>query len=296
MTAAEQLVLRSESLELILLPEAGGRIHRLRADGHDLLRTPADPETHRTDPFFWGAYPMAPWCNRAPAGRRTVAGRDVALAPNFSDGSAIHGLVSSVPWHVDGPGRLSVTAGGDAAWPWAFAVSLDASVDDREVRLGYRLVNRSDAPMPAGLGLHPWFRAPLDVRLPADRVYPSNTNSDTEPVPVADTFDFRDRRRPAGGLDGTWTELREPRVELAWSDLGIGVDLVIGASGGGPCVALATPDEVGAVAIEPQTHGPDPLRRLERDEPDAPALLLPGEALALDLYLVIRPDRVWLTG
>ena len=36
-----ELVLGSDELEVVLLPELGGRIHRLRAFGTDLLRTPA---------------------------------------------------------------------------------------------------------------------------------------------------------------------------------------------------------------------------------------------------------------
>src|SRR5690606_22301221 len=171
-----ELVLRGETLELVILPEVGGRIHRLRAFGRDLLRTPPDPAVHREHPFFWGAYPMAPWCNRATPGRRVVAGREVDLAPNFPDGSAIHGLVSSRPWEVIGPGALSA-AGGDGSdgWPWPFEVSLDSTIDGEVVRLAYRLTNRSDAPMPAGIGLHPWFRRPIEVRLEAEAVYPANT-------------------------------------------------------------------------------------------------------------------------
>ena len=60
----EELRFGAEALEVIVLPQVGARLHRLRAFGHDLLRTPPDPGTHATDPYFWGAYVMAPWCNR----------------------------------------------------------------------------------------------------------------------------------------------------------------------------------------------------------------------------------------
>lgn len=46
-----------------LLPDVGARLHRLRVFGQDLLRTPAEPAEHLRDPFRWGAYVMAPWCN-----------------------------------------------------------------------------------------------------------------------------------------------------------------------------------------------------------------------------------------
>ena len=283
MSVPAELRLASDALEVVLLPELGARLHRLRAFGHDLLRTPPDAAAHRDDPFFWGAYPMAPWCNRARPGPRGVAGRAIDLAPNFDDGSAIHGLVSSAPWRVDGPSRLSIERADDERWPWAFAVSLDVSVDASSLRLNYRLTNRSDGLMPAGLGLHPWFRAPVRVRLPADVAFAANTGSATEPEPVTGDLDLRRLRSPALGLDGTWTGFSERRAELAWPDRGLRATLAFTPSAGTPHVALATPAHLDAIAVEPQTHGPDPLRRLERGEPHGPVLLPPGDALTLDL-------------
>ena len=39
-----------------LLPELGGRLHRLCVFGQDLLRTPADPTAYLRQPFHWGGY------------------------------------------------------------------------------------------------------------------------------------------------------------------------------------------------------------------------------------------------
>jgi aldose 1-epimerase len=286
----ETMTLASDAVEVVLLPAVGGRIHRIRAFGHDLLRTPPDPASHRSDPFFWGAYPMAPWCNRARPGRSVVAGRQVDLEPNFDDGSAIHGLVSSVPWRVTGPGTLEVAVDGPR-WPWAFGVRLEVAVDAEIVRLGYRLENRSDAPMPAGLGLHPWFRAPVEVRLPAASVYPANTDSAVRPRPVQDRFDLRSGGPPSPGMDATWGELAEPSLELTWPATAVTARLGMTTSAPGILVALASPSDMGAVAVEPQTHGPDPLRRLDAGEPDAPILLPPGAVLALDLRLEVALAR-----
>ncbi len=176
MSRHAELVLRSDTLEVVLLPELGGRLHRLRAFGTDLLRTPGDPATHGDEPFFWGAYVMAPWCNRAQPGPTPIAGRTVDLPSNFADGSAIHGQVSARPWEVDADGSLHVTGGGDG-WPWEYEVTASALVDGPSLALDYRLVNRSDAPMPGGIGLHPWFLRPVALRIPAEAVYPANAGS-----------------------------------------------------------------------------------------------------------------------
>jgi aldose 1-epimerase len=285
-----ELTLRSDELEVVILPQVGGRIHRIRAFGADLLRTPDDPATHGAEPFFWGAYVMAPWCNRAAPGPTEIAGRRVDLAPNFPDGTAIHGLVSSGSWVRHGGGQLAIRCDAVDAWPWPFEVRQAASVAEATLELEYRLVNLDpDAPMPAGLGLHPWFRRPVEVRLPAERAYASNTESPTEPAPVAGDLELRTLAPPADGLDGTWTGLTDPVIELAWPETGIRATIEIATNAPpGALVAVATPLGLEAIAVEPQTHGPDPFRRLAAGEPDPPALLPPGASLRLAIRLTVE--------
>jgi galactose mutarotase-like enzyme len=224
MTARPPLALRSDELEVVILPDAGGRIHRIRAFGEDLLRTPDDPSTHGVEPFFWGAYVMAPWCNRARPGRMEVAGRRVELEPNFPDGTAIHGLVSSAPWDRDGDHELAIRRDAGRGWPWAFEARQAATLDGPLLAVRYRLTNlERDAPMPAGLGLHPWFRREVELAVPASRAYASNTGSSPAPEPVAGDIDLRSLRRPATGIDATMTGLADPRIDHAWPDPGIRV-------------------------------------------------------------------------
>lgn len=285
MTALHEVISRSDALEATFLPDLGARLHRLRAFGHDLLRTPDDPALHRDDPFFWGAYVMAPWCNRAPAGDRTIAGRPVALTANFPDGSAIHGLVAAEPWDQRDGGSFAIAwREGAGGWPWAFALTLVCEVRGPTLRMEYRLANRSDTPMPAGIGLHPWFIRPVELRLPADAVYAANAGSAAKPTPVIAELDLRRSSAPAAGLDGTWTALAEPAVELAWPTLGVRARMTV-ASSTRTLVAVANPSAIPAVAVEPQTHGPDPFRRLARSEPDAPVMLPPDGEIRLDLRL-----------
>jgi aldose 1-epimerase len=289
MTAVEQIVLGGDGVEMVLLPEIGARIHRLRVDGVDLLRTPDDPATHRDDPFFWGAYLMAPWCNRAPAQLFDAAGRTVRLAPNFPDGSAIHGLVHARAWETRADGSLRIAvADGEDGWPWAFEVTARPTVTGRTVSLLCELTNRSGSPMPAGIGLHPWFVPPLAVGVPAESVYPTNTGSPRTPTPVAGNLDLREPAIPPRGVDATWSDLVSSTIDLAWQQLGLTAQLDVDATR--VCVAVAAPNDLGAVAVEPQTHGPDGLRRLGAGEPDAMMLLDPATPLRLGLRLAFGPS------
>jgi aldose 1-epimerase len=280
----EELRVADGQVEAVFLPQAGARLHRLRAFGHDLLRTPADTAVHARDPFFWGAYVMAPWCNRIAAEPVTVGSRTVTPQPNFPDGSAIHGQVYARPWEW-ADRTLRLLGGGDD-WPWEYEVTLRVTATGAALRLACALANRSEEPMPAGIGLHPWWLRPVQLAVHAASVYPSNLEPTSRPEPVAGPFDLRRMAQPPDGLDATWTDLAPQPVELAWPDLG--VRAALRASASIDHVVVATPPVVGAIAVELQTHAPGGLRRLLRGESGGLTMLRPGEQLELDVTLEFR--------
>ena len=217
----------------------------------------------------------------------SVAGRTVDLPANFADGSAIHGQVYARPWRVHADGSLHVTGGGVGdGWPWPYEVTALVTVEATTLTCDFRLVNLSDGPMPAGIGLHPWFRRSAQVRVDAASVYPANANSTALPVPVSGGLDLRALRVPAADLDGTWVAPVPPAAELAWTDVGLRVRM--DADAPRVYVAVATPQSIDASAVEPQTHGPDGLRRLLNGEADALALLSPGESQRLTVRITVE--------
>jgi aldose 1-epimerase len=275
----------SEAISVELLPEVGARLHRLRAFGHDLLRTPDDPATHAGDPFFWGAYVLAPWANRIDARPTPVGDRTVDLSPNFPDGSAIHGQVYARAWERRGDG-LGIDM-RDSGWPWPYEVTIDPSIEGNVLHLDLVLVNRSDSPMPAGLGLHPWWRKPVEVAIASESFYPTTTDSASSPDSVRDEFDLRRRRSMPSGLDAAWTGLKDPAAELFWPAAGIRVTMH--GEGGDPHVVAASPPELDAVAVELQSHAPQGLRRTLAGEPGSLALVDPGDTLRFKIML--RAER-----
>ncbi|MEA2546817.1 MAG: aldose 1-epimerase [Chloroflexota bacterium] len=270
------------AIEIEVLPDVGARLHRLRVDGHDLIRTPASLESHLDDPWFWGSYPMAPWCNRVAAGRTTVAGRTLNLPVTFPDGTAIHGQVARAAWTRTGDASFAIGAGGDG-WPWPYRVEQAIAVRDLEVELALRLTNLADSPMPAGLGIHPWFRRPVEVAFRAGFVHPSNLATEAKPIPVTGPFDRSVLAPMPDGLDAAWTDIGEPPVALAWPAIGLTATLEFDAPE--RFVVAASPAAIDAVAIEPQTHAPAGIRRLQKGEPGGLVLLDPGDALSLTVRL-----------
>jgi aldose 1-epimerase len=283
----KELVLSDGPIEVAVLPEAGARLHRLRAFGHDLLRTPPDPEEHLRDPFFWGGYVMAPWCGRTEAGPMRLGSRVVDLPANFPDGTAIHGQVHTRPWELRGDGSLGVGAGGDG-WPWRYEAGLRIDVREPTVRIELSLVNRADDPMPAGLGIHPWFGKPVEIAIRGTGVFSPNTATPALPVPVSGPLDLREVAQMGDDLDATWTGLADPPVELRWS--GPGVRVTMRTTPAAPYVVAASPAYLDAIAVEPQTHAPQGIRRTLRGEPGGLTMLEPGQILSLTVEL--RFDRL----
>ena len=276
--ALETVVLAAGDIELTVLPGRGARLHRLRVDGHDLLRTPADPRSYDDEPFYWGAYVMAPWCNRLAAEPVSVAARTVELPANFRDGTAIHGQVYDRPWQQTDERRFEVSGGG-AGWPWSYRVGLELQLAEGGLVIDQWLANEDDVPMPAGLGLHPWFRRPLELAIHAQRVHRSVGATAGGPEPVAGEHDLRRLGPPAADLDATWTDLTQPAAELRWPTLGLYASL----SGNDALthVTAASPSEVDGTAVEPQTHAPHGLRRLLDNQPGGLEYLAPGTRLHL---------------
>ncbi|HEX2754432.1 MAG TPA: hypothetical protein VHM48_03155 [Candidatus Limnocylindrales bacterium] len=291
-SAGDIVRLADRAIEIEVLPAAGARLHRLRVFGHDLLRTPDDLQRHVDDPYFWGSYPMAPWCNRVPSGPALAAGRAIDLPASFPDGTAIHGQVARRPWQVAGHGRFQIDGGGDG-WPWSYGVEQEIRIGDGVLLLRLRLTNRSDEPMPGGIGFHPWFRRPIRVAIAAATVHPVNVATEALPVPVSGRYDRRRLEPMPDGLDSAWADLSDPPVVLDWPDAGVRATMSIDAPN--RFIVAASPIAIDAVAVEPETQAPDGLRRLARGEPGGLVLLPPGGSLELVVRLAFetvsdRPD------
>lgn len=272
-------------LELEVLPEAGGRIHRLRAHGVDLLRTPDDPGAHLREPLFWGSYPLVPWSNRIPGGRLAFRGRTYQLPKDYGD-HAIHGEAYALPWTLLENGdrlRLGFEGGGEAgAFPWPYHAEQVIELDDSSLVLEISMTNLAEVPIPGGLGIHPWFAAGrgLRVEVPADLVYPVEDCIPTgEPEPVAGERDLRVLRDVPWGLDDLWTGLTRSQVVLERPAEGIRVSWTFPPAA--DHVVLASFGDFRAVAVEPVTHANDGHARLEAGLAGGVDVLGPGETLAV---------------
>ncbi len=108
----------SGELQLVIAPQAGGRIAQIRYQGVEQL---VGPDDGFPAAIAWGSYPMLPWAGRIRDGRFEFAGRQWQLPANLG-GHAIHGVSMWLPWQVDAHAadriELSLALPRDRRWPF----------------------------------------------------------------------------------------------------------------------------------------------------------------------------------
>lgn len=128
----------------------GARLASLTLWGTEVLIT------GHADSIRWGCYPMVPWAGRIRHGRFSFDGVDYQLPHNLGD-HAIHGTVFEADWE-----------GAEDRWiveltePWPFPGRVVQRAELAPDSLRMELELHADAPMPASMGWHPWFRRWID--------------------------------------------------------------------------------------------------------------------------------------
>ena len=244
---------------LNLRPDLGASITSLTWRGRDVLRpAPADVDS----PLAASSFPLAPYANRIDGGVFEFQGRAVRLpaTPGFAP-HALHGVGWRARWNVlrvhGGTVELVLAAEVGPEWPWAWTASHRLTLSEDGLEMGLTIANEDAAPMPAGLGLHPYFAVEPATRLQlsAPRVW--MTDAREIPERLADAADLID-----------WNEgvavAEAPFVDHAYADWdgraallhdGWRVDMT--ASPNARWAQVYAPRGEGFVCVEPVTHRPD---------------------------------------
>lgn len=261
-----------------LAPEDGAGVTLLRHGGRDLL-VPAPEGARLGGPF--GAFWMIPWANRLDGGRLGAHRLPVNRA---ADETAIHGLSRDRAWAVmeAAPDHAVLAQDVDAA-PYRYAARLIVAVTDGAVTLDLAVTNRGAEPMPFGFGWHPWFVRPAGTRLAFRAAHRCTHDARCLPVSAEATAGLDGGEEAFFGLDthfAGWDGV----VRIAWP----GMALIMKATG-----ALATnlqvyaPPDRAVLCVEPSSHLPDVVNRLELAALGPMRVLAPGESLAGAVALAV---------
>ena len=159
------LSLRTGRLAVELAPDAGGSIKRFTVDGSDVLRPMTEADVASGKGNNAAAYPLVPFSNRIRGGELVFEGETFHLANNWPGvNHPMHGDGWAHAWQVErsGVGSAEVAyrherAGEQGGWPFRYRAQQSYRLDDDRLTVRMALENLEDRPVPAGLGLHPFF-------------------------------------------------------------------------------------------------------------------------------------------
>lgn len=135
----------------------GGVVLRLDYADVPLLRPAPDDAA----PIDSACYPLVPFGNRIRDNRFVFEGRSYTLAPNTDwDPHYLHGEGWRSDWTVTGEGtdfiELTHAYAGDAL-PYAYSAVQQLKLHGDGAEFSLAVTNSGEAPMPFGLGWHPYF-------------------------------------------------------------------------------------------------------------------------------------------
>jgi len=258
----------------------GGLVRICQWRGHDVFT--------RARPGVWpaeagaGCFPLVPFSNRIRHAAFSFQGQTTCLpAPEFAMPHALHGLGWRRAWspQVSGPDELvMVQANAGGAWPWPYDASQRLSVQANRLTLALTLKNTGTQPMPAGIGLHPYFprRPGLALSLHAEGCWQTDGADPGIPThwsalhPQAD--DFKNVSPDTLDLDNCFTGWNRS-ARLDYVNPGFRIDL--SASAAFSNLVIYCPAGGEAFCLEPVSHindaanlpGLDALQQMDRLEP-----------------------------
>ncbi len=282
-------------LSMRLSPSLGGGIASFECCAVSGLNVPIfrpfDPEDK--SPTSLASFPLVPFVNRVRGGAFSFRGRTVTLARNMPpDPSPLHGQGWLHAWEVErlGPDHAELVYRHCAGeWPWAYEARQTFALDDRGLSLRLGCTNRSDEPMPCGLGQHPYFQCTPRTRIDTgvETVWTIDEHVlPVEQVPAAGRFDLRDRPVCGQGLDhgfGGWSG----RAIISDPDLPFRIAM---SSPDANFFQLYSPESGGLFVAEPVTHANAALNAPEEDWAALGLRVLePGETMSLTMRVEVSP-------
>ena len=280
--------LRHGDWRLILRPEVGGAIGALTRDGVDILRRMPEGST---DVLEAACFPLTPYANRIAGGVFTFEGREIALPvqPAFAP-HALHGDGWLRAWMVEAQDEESATLihrHVPDAWPWAYEARQTFRLTDAGLSVALSMTNLSDLPMPAGLGLHPYFPVADKTRLRFDAAEVWGGGVDEVPTTllhVADVHDWSWGPRVAEAPFVDHAYVGDGAAVLA--EPGRTTTVTASANAGWRHIFVPGGD---FCCIEPVTHRPDAAHAPE-GEASGWTVLASGETLAMSMDVTVQSN------
>ena len=300
--------IENDTLRLTVAPELGASPTafevKLASGWHPVMR-PTSPTTlqrgleHGRSAAF-SSYTLAPYSNRIRNNQFVFQGQTYHLRSNWPDGQTLHGDVRDRPVQCNKLDAVTLECTYDSRtapepnFPFDYTLLKTYRLEGNTLVTHLRLTNTSDTPMPAGLGIHPYFvrQMPGSTADPVLHVQATGVYDVDERVipsaaarPITPDLDFSVPR------DGYLTFI--DRVYNGWDGLahlewpGSNVRMIIRADPVYSHFVVFNGDPDGTLALEPVTHATDGFNLIARGVPGTDVRVLqPNQTLE---------GRIWIS-
>jgi aldose 1-epimerase len=268
------LSLRTGPLAVDLAPASGGAIARFALDDVDLLRPMTAADIVSGQGNNGSAYPLVPFSNRIKDGRLVFGTETFQLKRNWPGViHPMHGDGWSHAWQVVRSDARSAEiayeherAGDEGGWPFRYRARQSYRLEADRLTVTIALDNLEERPVPAGLGLHPFFvrEADSELQCRAEAVW----RTDAEVLPIArivvpPAYDFSRSRNVNevnldNGFDG-W----DGRATIRWPGRKLRVELE--ASPTFRHAVIYVPPDRSYFCVEPVSHANGRVGRTHLD-------------------------------
>jgi aldose 1-epimerase len=173
---------------------------------------------------------------------------------------------------------------GNAAWPFDFRATQVLRLSDHSLEMQLSLTNLNDAPVPAGLGWHPYFVKRPDSRLAFAACGRWEMGPDQLPTAL-DSHSGLDLAVVQLAVDHCFEGWQGP---LHWTNSSLRVSLESDLNR----LVVFTRPELSCIAIEPVSHANNAFNRLALSDGDPHAsgvrILAPEETFVATMKIMVQ--------
>jgi aldose 1-epimerase len=257
------LALRTGRLGVDLAPAAGGSVARFICDDIDILRPMTADAIASGKGNDAALYPLVPYSNRIRDGRLLFEGEQFQLARNWPGiGHPMHGDGWAHRWDVvkSDAASAEITYQHErmaerGGWPFRYRARQHYHLDQASLSIRISLENLEDRPVPAGIGLHPFYARDPDGTLTCRTRFVWCADAEVLPVEriaVPAAWDFTAGRRPDSiALDNCFDGW-DGRATIAWPSRRLRLD--VEASTPFRHLVIYTPPRHSFFCAEPVSH------------------------------------------
>ena len=293
-TQAEILSLQSGRTSLQVCAEAGGSITRFysQTDGSPVewMRPATIEDINNRNPLGMSCFPLLPYSGRIRHGAFRFDGVDIKLPLNFlPELHSIHGHGWQNVWKPieQSTNRLVIEYRHlPDEWIWEYVARQTFELCEEVMSVKIELRNNSEWPMPAGLGLHPYFPRTAKAIIRASTTHVWLADDEVMPVKLSRTdlcSDLDTGMYPQKtAIDNAFTGWPGNAV-IEWPEHD--ARLTISATEDLAHLVVFSPADETYFCVEPVSHCPDAFNLAAMGRKDTGMMVLAaGESVSSSMY------------